>query len=263
MIGIDQPAAVARQRAELRALAAGVCFLTRVPLGRWIAVDGRDVARAGAVFPLIGASVGMVVGTVAFAFARALSPWLAAVLALAIGAVLTGALHLDALADSADALGARSRKHALEIMRDHAIGSYGAVAVALDLLLKAGALSALIAHGDVVRAAVSAGALSRATPVILACFLPYARADDGLGSPLTRAGTGRALVALVLAATITIALAGWRGAAVGAAAAVLTVALGLAMRRSLGGVTGDTLGAAVEAVEACVLLTAAGLVSAA
>lgn len=262
MIGIEQQA-MPRRRAELRALAASVCFLSRLPLGRWIAVDGQDVARAGAVFPLVGAGIGAVVGAVAFALAHVLSPWLAGVLALAAGAVLTGALHLDALADSADALGARSRERALEIMRDHAIGSYGAVAIALDLLLKAGALSALVAHGDVVRAAVSAGALSRATPVLLACVLPCARADGGLAAPLAQAGVRRASVALVLAATVAIAVAGWRGAAVATAAAALTLVLGLAMRRWLGGFTGDTLGAAVELVEACVLLTAAGLAAAA
>ena len=262
MIGIERQTALPRRRAELRALAAAVCFLTRLPLGRWITVDGDDVARAGAVFPLIGAGTGAAVGGVALALAHGLSAWLAAVLALAAGTVLTGALHLDALADSADALGAPSRERALEVMRDHALGSYGAVAVALDLLVKAAALSALIKHGDILRATVVAGALSRAAPALLAALLPYARADAGLGASLTDAGSGRALFAVVASAALSVGLAGRHGAMLAATALVLTLVLAAQYRRWLGGVTGDTLGAAIELVEAAVLVTAAGMAGA-
>src|SRR5437588_5873798 len=149
---------------ELRALAAALSFLTRVPVGRWIDLDGNDVARAGAVFPVVGAGVGAAVGGTTAALAEPLSPLLAAGLALAAGAVLTGALHLDALADTADALGARTRERALEIMREHTIGSYGAVALVLDLILKAGALASLPAPGELLRVAIVAGAVSRAAP---------------------------------------------------------------------------------------------------
>lgn len=261
MIGIEK-AAMPRPRVELRALAAAVCFLTRLPLGRWIRVNGDDVARAGAVFPLVGAGIGAAVGGVAFALAHVLSAWLAAVLALAAGTALTGALHLDALADSADALGARSRERALEIMRDHAIGSYGAVAVALDLLLKAGALTALLAHGDILRVAVIAGALSRGTPVLSAALLPYARAHAGIGTSLTNASVGRALLALAVGLPFAVGLAGWDGAVLAATALTLTLLSAAACRRWLGGATGDTLGAALELVETAVLVTAVGLAGA-
>jgi adenosylcobinamide-GDP ribazoletransferase len=262
VIRIEQQAPPPGPRAELRALAAAVCFLTWLPLGRWISVEGKDVARAGAAFPLVGAGIGAAVGGVALALAHVLSPWLAGVLALAAGVVLTGALHLDALADSADALGARSRERALEIMRDPAMGSYGAVAIALDLLVKAGALSALIEHGDVVRATAVTGALSRAAPVLSAALLPYARGDAGLGASLTHAGAGRALLALVVGAAFAVGLAGWHGAILAAIALVLTLLAAAACRRWLGGVTGDTLGAALELVETVVLVAAAGLAGA-
>ncbi len=223
-------------------------------------MDADDLARAGATFPLVGAAIGALIGAVALLLVHPLGGWLAAVLALAAATVLTGALHLDALADSADGLSARTRERALEIMRDHAIGSYGAVAIALDLLVKAGALSTLASHHDVLRTAVAAGALSRAAPVLLAAALPYARAESGLGAPLTHGGRGRAAIAAVLAAGVAVATAGAHGAIAAGVAAAIVVALAVCYWRWLGGVTGDTLGAAVELTEIAVFLTAVGLI---
>src|SRR5712691_8323609 len=136
-------------RNELRGLAAALALLTRVPVGRSVVLDAADVARGAAYFPLVGAGVGAVVGGVTAALCNPLTAPLAAVLGLGAGALLTGALHLDALADTADALGATTRERALEIMREHAIGAYGAVAIGLDLLIKAGALTALVRHTHV------------------------------------------------------------------------------------------------------------------
>jgi adenosylcobinamide-GDP ribazoletransferase len=259
VIGVAARVSPSRARRELRAIGAAVCFLTRLPLGRRLTVDGDDLARAGAAFPLVGAAIGALVGAVALLLVHPLGGWPAAMLALTAGALLTGALHLDALADSADALSARTRERALEIMRDHAIGSYGAVAIVLDLLLKAGALSSLASHGDVLRVAVVAGAVSRAAPVLLAAALPYARAGTGLGAPLTQGARGRAAIAAVFAAGIAVALAGTHGAVAAAAAAAVVALLGAGYWRWLGGVTGDTLGAAVELTEIAVFLTAVGL----
>jgi adenosylcobinamide-GDP ribazoletransferase len=248
-----------RLRREVRALGAAVCFLTRLPLGHLLTVDEDDLARAGATFPLVGAAIGALIGAVALLLVQPLGGWLAAVLALTAAALLTGALHLDALADSADGLSARTRERALAIMRDHAIGSYGAVAIALDLLLKAGALSTLASHHDVLRAAIAAGALSRAAPVLLATALPYARAHTGLGAPLTQGSRARAAIAAVFGAGIAVAMAGTHGAIAAGVAAMVVLSLMVCYRRWLGGVTGDTLGAAVELTEVAVFLTAVGL----
>jgi adenosylcobinamide-GDP ribazoletransferase len=243
--------------AEVRTAAAAVAFLTRLPVGRRIDVDGRDVARSALLFPLVGAAIGAAVGGSAILADRALPPLAAAALALAVGALLTGALHLDALADTADALTGGSRQRALEIMRDARIGTYGAVALALDLLLKATAVSALLAQGDALLPLLVAAALARASAVPLARALPYARPDGGVGDALSgRVGMRAAVGATALAATLALALLGWRGAAMLAAATVVTLALGLGYRRWLGGVTGDTLGAAVESTETLALLVA-------
>lgn len=247
--------------AEVRGLAAAVAFLTRVPVGSRLELDGDDLARSGATFPLVGAGIGAAVGGVAAVLAEPTTPLVAAGVALAVGAVLTGALHLDALADTADALGAWSRERALEIMRDHSIGSYGAVALVVDLLVKASALAALAGRQHVIAPAVAAGSAARAVPVVLAAALPYARSGGGAGASLTEAPAWRAVAAVVLATAIAVAVAGWDGAVIAAAAAVVAAAAGLGCRSWLGGVTGDTLGAAAEVAEVTGLVVAVALVA--
>lgn len=248
--------------AELRAVPAALAFLTRIPVGRWFDFDGEDVARAGLVFPLVGAAIGAMVGATAVLLDGPLPPFLAVALALAVQVLLTGALHVDALADTADALGGRSREHALEIMRDHAIGSYGAVAIALSLLLKATALAALLDDEHVIPVLVAAGALSRAAPVVLAAWLPYARVGAGTGSSLTRGGHGRAALAAGLALAIACLVSAADAAILAACAAGFLLLLGVGFRRWLAGVTGDTLGAAIEVVELAVLVGAVALIDA-
>src|SRR5262245_48108304 len=160
-----------------RPLPAAVAFLTRIPVGG----ASFDPRTGAALFPVVGAGVGAAVGGTAYGLARIVPPLVAAGAALAVGALLTGALHLDGLADTADALGTRSREAALAIMRDHAIGSYGAVALVLDLLVKAAALAALAGRSRVVLEALAAGALSRAVPVVLGLLLPDVR-REGAGA---------------------------------------------------------------------------------
>ena len=259
MTGVPESPAVVRRWPELRALAAALTFLTRIPLGRWVLADADDLARAGPAFPLVGAGVGAVVGATVAALAHPLSPLLAVSLALALGAALTGALHLDALADTADALGARTREHALAIMRDHTIGAYGAVAILLDLLIKAAALTTLVGHGHLVRVAIAAGALSRLTPVLLTASLPYARSTGGLGEPLTGGGRPRAAAASIVALAIAVAAVGVDGAILGGCALAVPVVAWCVLRRWLGGVTGDALGATVELTEALTLVLAVAL----
>jgi len=230
-------------------LLAAVAFLTRVPIH--VRLDGSDVARGAVFFPLVGAGIGAVVGGIAGI--NALTTPLAALLGVAAGAVLTGVLHLDGLADTADALGAHTRERALEIMRDHSIGAYGGVALVLDIGIKVAALAALADRGDVLRFAVCAVAVARVAPVLLSAALPYARASGGTGNALGQTGWARCAIAVAVAAAICV----WLDAAVAlAAAAAVTFVVGIAVRRWLGGVTGDVLGAASELVELAVLVTA-------
>ena len=248
--------------ASLRALrtdlAATIGFFTRLPVTWLMPRDARvDMARAVWAFPLAGALAGLCGGIVyALAMRFGLPASLAACCSLAATLLLTGALHEDGLADTADGFGGgRGAQRKLEIMRDSRIGSYGALALLLSSLLRILAVEALAAPGRVCAALVASGALSRAAIVLLLLLLPPAR-RDGLAAalqPLPRLsapiglGLGLALAALLLR--------GWMILAALACAVAASLIVARLARRQVGGHTGDVLGACAVLTE-CVVLTA-------
>jgi adenosylcobinamide-GDP ribazoletransferase len=245
----------------MRRFWAAVAFLTRSPVPSGLTFDGADVGRATMLFPLVGALLGGVLALAAVALRPRLPPPLAALLVVALGALLTGAMHLDGLADMADGFGGgRAREDVLRIMRDHTIGAYGAVALILVLAVKAAALAALIAHGDEVAPLVVGSALARWTAAPLARFLPYARDGGGLGASLTdHVGPLELGGATALAGVVAVGLGGWRGLLFWAGVAAATLMNGLVCRSRIGGVTGDTMGANTEVCEALVWTLAVGI----
>jgi adenosylcobinamide-GDP ribazoletransferase len=246
--------------ASARAAAGAFTFLTRVPLARLVVLDGDDVARGSILFPVVGAGVGAAGGGVAVLVDQWLPSFTTAALACTVTVLLTGALHVDALADTADALGAPTRERALEVMRDSRIGSFGATAIALDLLLKVSAVAALVDRGGVVGAFVAAGALSRSAAPLLAARLPYPRAAGGTGSVLTgRVTTATAVIVCAIGLVLTALAAGADAWPLAGTAAIATVTLAVWYRAWLGGATGDCLGATTEVIETAVLVVAAAL----
>lgn len=243
-----------------RAALAAVTFLTRIPVGRAARIGAEDVARGAPYFPLVGAGVGAAGAGVALLAYPTLSSLLAAALAVAAITVMTGALHVDALADTFDAAGVATRERALAIMRDSRVGSFGAAAIALDLLIRAAAIDQLLVRGGALQGLVAAGALSRASAVVLSATLPYPRIEGGPGSVLTgRVPASRAAsAALVALAVVAIALRA-DAVAVGIAAVATTALLALVYHAWLGGATGDALGAATEVTELVALVAAAAL----
>ena len=243
-----------------RPLIAAVGFLTSVPVPRRSAAEDTDLLAGATLFPLVGAVLGALVGGTAALLTPALPALLAATLAVALELALTGALHADALADSADGLGGRDRDHALAIMRDHSIGAYGAAALMLDLLAKTAALAALAEH-DAVLPVVAAYAVSRAAPLPLAAALPYARSGEGVGRLLAQRFRKRsALAGVALAGMVAVAATGPAEAGATIVCLVLTVATaGALARRRIRGVTGDVMGAATELTATLGLVVAVGL----
>lgn len=238
----------------MRRFLAALAFLSRLPVPGAAGFDARDVGRATLLFPAVGALLGLLQAAAASAL-HGLPPMLAAVLLVALSALVTGALHLDGLADMIDGFGGgRTREDVLRIMRDHVIGAYGAVALILLVAVKVTALEALLRRGDVT-ALVLAPALARWASVPLARWLPYARAGGGLGAALTdHVGALEVLGATAIAGSVAVGLGGLRGAAAWGAVAALSTVLGLWCKRRIGGITGDTLGANTELAEAVVLV---------
>jgi adenosylcobinamide-GDP ribazoletransferase len=242
----------------LRAAAGAVSFLTRIPVGGRVDVGAEDVARGAVLFPLVGAGIGALVALVVVGLDARAGVLLAAGLAVALEALLTGAIHLDALADAADGLGASGRERALEIMREPTIGSFGATALVLDLVVKTAALAAIATGPRALLACAAALALGRSAPLALGWALPYARPEGGSGSLLT-GGAGEVSRALGIGLGIGLAVAalGLRAVALVGAAALGAATVGLLARRRLGGVTGDVLGASIELATTLALVAAA------
>lgn len=233
-----------------RAVLAAVTFLTVLPVGRRVDLDGADVARGSVLFPVVGAGIGALSGGLVWWVGDDLPALLAAVLGVALGAVITGALHLDGLADCADGFGGRTPEDRLRIMRDHTIGTYGASALLLDLLVRVSALAALAGTSDALLVAAAAGGIGRVGGPLLAVALPYAQARPGAGEALSaHPSMLRAALAAVVGVGVAVACVGVDAWAVLVVLTVAVLLAGRSARRRLGGVTGDVMGATSELVE--------------
>lgn len=231
---------------------AALGLLTRLPVP--VQTDhamARGAAAAWA-YPVAGIIIGVIV-----AAAIALLRWLGlpggivAALALAVGIVLTGAMHEDGLADTADGLwGGWDRARRLAIMKDSHIGTYGVLALALTLLIRWLALTALVATGGYWAALIGAAAVSRGGMVVLMGVMPHAR-DTGLSHHVGRPAAATVWLAVAVAGLTGLVTVGL-GAVVCAGLAVL--ACGLIARAKIGGQTGDILGATQQVTEIIIFL---------
>jgi adenosylcobinamide-GDP ribazoletransferase len=240
-----------------RDIADALRFFTRLPLGEAEPGTSLDINRIAWAAPVAGVTVGLIGALIlALAALLGLPPLLRAGLATAALVVATGALHEDGLADVADGFGGgAARAGKLEIMRDSRIGAYGALAIALALILRVGALAAAL-DGGFWRAGSSlvlVAALSRAAALTPLALLPPARAAGAgaaagrLDSSALAAAWGAALVISLALGLVALGLAHALFAALMSGAGALFV-VGLA-RRAIGGQTGDVAGAAQQCSE--------------
>ena len=241
-------------------LALSVGFLTIVPAPA-VALSPRAAGRAAALFPLVGALIGLLLGGLGLLLDRFLPPGPTAALLLAAGALLTGGLHLDGLLDTADGLaGGRSHERRLAIMRDSRVGAIGAIAGVLALLVQFACLSELFGQSRLL-ALVAAGIASRWAVLAALAVFPPAR-PDGLGATFHAGATPAVAMAGTLVAVVVALLARPLGAYAVLAAALVVLALGQALTRRLGGLTGDGYGAVAVVAETAALLIAVALITA-
>lgn len=248
--------AAARRWRPWDGLAAAFAFLTIVPVPA--AAASTDLSAGVAWFPVVGAAVGALAGGVRVLAGLALGATVATVLAMIALVIVTGALHQDGLADTADGLGARGgRTRRLEVMRDPSTGVFGTFALIAWALLLVTTVASL--DGDrALRALVVACALARWAALVHAAATSPAR-SDGLGAALH---VGRLTLGVATAVSVAAALAICGlvpGAAALVAGAVVAAASVAFARHTLGGRTGDTLGATVAIAELAVCVVLLGV----
>lgn len=232
----------------MKTLIVALGFLTRLPMPR-VEADEADFARAIRLYPVAGLVIGVIVAGAGWLGAH-VDPWTGALAALIAWVWATGALHLDGLADLSDGLGAAhgDRSRLLAVMADPHIGSFGVVALAMQLIAKLVLLHAVPVGAWPMLALIPAAA--RVGPLVWARLLPPLR-PGGLGAMVAKAirpvdMIGWMLVALVLGLFYPPL----------ATAPFIILTLSLWFRRKLGGVTGDVHGAGIELTETALLLAA-------
>jgi adenosylcobinamide-GDP ribazoletransferase len=232
----------------LRRLVLAVQFLTRLPTPQVADVEAGELSRSAGWFPLVGLLIGAVV-TFAVWTGSSSSPWIGALVGLVAWVWITGAMHLDGLGDVADALGARHRKpdRFHEALRDPHIGSFGVIAIALQLLAKL-LLLAELAAGPKIWTLLLVPAWARLGPLFWSQAVPPLH--QGLGERFSWAIDRRIIAAHGLALAVASA---WLAPAL-LGALVIIPAIALYWRRRLGSMTGDCLGASVEVTETLLLL---------
>lgn len=239
----------------MKALLLALQFLTRLPTPALDDLAPRDWGRSALAYPLVGLLLGALLVALRFALGTS-DPLLQAALLLTLWVLLTGGLHLDGLADTADAWvgGHGDRERTLDIMKDPRSGPAAVSILVLVLLLKFAALAAML-RGGAWTALLLAPLLGRTALLGMLLTTPYVRAG-GLGAAIAGHLSRKAALAMLLAAALGACFVadGWK-------ALLAVLAIGWLLRRAflarLGGVTGDALGATVELAETAALLALA------
>jgi len=238
------------------ALAIALRFLTIIPIPQNWSAQSDDVNRHGLsllFYPLVGLIIGLILLMV-LTVTGIFSHHLQAIIIVTVWVVITGALHLDGVADSADAWlgGHGDRERTLQILRDTNVGVAAVIAIVLTLVLKTLALAEL--NTLKTQAVVLAPVIGRTMVMLLLVTTRYVR-SEGLGSHLTASLPKRHSITVVIGIFFLVIVV-LQLQAVVMLFCVMTGFLGLRhlMMRRLGGTTGDTAGALVELSELLVLL---------
>jgi adenosylcobinamide-GDP ribazoletransferase len=236
-------------------------FLTLLPGGiKDAEIAPRDLGRSAAYYPLVGLILGMVLWGSYWLLSHAFPRTLCDGLAILLLVILTGALHLDGLADTLDGLAAgKSAAERLQIMRDHRVGTFGAVGLIVILGIKFLALNSL-PEEVLGKALLVSLALSRWSMVQLIYRAPYARPEGGLGKVFKEnVRKGEMILATALSLIAAVFLFRFWGALLWLTIGFSALGIQVFFKRKIGGITGDVLGAANEVHEVLALLLISGI----
>ncbi|MEG0821461.1 MAG: adenosylcobinamide-GDP ribazoletransferase [Burkholderiaceae bacterium] len=233
----------------MRGILLAIQFLTRLPTPQLAHFDPAELWRCSRWFPLVGLLIGAILAGASLLGSQ-IDPWLGAIAALAAWVWVTGALHLDGLADMSDALGAAHRdpERFLAVLKDPHVGSFGVVALVLAIVTKLVLLMLVAGHGAWL-ALMLVPAWARLGTLVWSLALPPLAAGNGERFRWAISWWQIGAWTLLLAAASV-----WLAPSL-LAAPVLIALYGLWLKRRLGGMTGDCLGAGVELVEIGLLLS--------
>jgi adenosylcobinamide-GDP ribazoletransferase len=241
---------------QVQLLLVALQFLTRLPVPQVRGFTPDMISRSTRYYPVVGALVGGICALVLTGAAQVWDGVLPAMLAIAVGVLVTGAFHEDGLADTFDGLGGGTEPaRRLEIMKDSRIGTFGALGLGLVLALKVAALAQL-APPLAALGLLCAHAGGRTAAVLaMAALAPVGQSAKW--SP-DRLRPIEPVLAVVLGAA-PLVLLGAQAAPALALGLALAALPALAARRLIGGYTGDVLGAVEQMFELGVLLALAAL----
>jgi adenosylcobinamide-GDP ribazoletransferase len=236
-------------------LPLALTFLTKLPWPWRGPADAAALARSMFWFPWVGAILGLIFWAAWAGLQKVLPTPAAAALLLALTVWVTGGLHLDGLADTADGLGGgHTPETALTIMKDSRVGAFGVISLMLALVLKFSLFLSLSTQTCGAEALILFPVISRWGMVLLAYLSPYARPEGGLGQAMTLGVSPRVLIGASLSTGgLSLLILGAPGLVLCIAAAVLVWLGSLSFHHRLGGITGDVLGATNEVLEVLVL----------
>jgi adenosylcobinamide-GDP ribazoletransferase len=225
-------------------------FLTILPFGQGLPVEGKLLARSMAFFPLVGLVIGLILVVcyllLLFLLPRAFVLWLT----IGLLAFLTRGLHLDGFADTMDGLASGgSKERILEVMRDSRIGAFGVISL---IFLIGGKYLALdqMSNGSIPYSLILMAVMGR-NSMVLVCFRsPYARPGEGLAKPFTdNLGYRETALSLAMAFGIALLVMGVKGILVFLGIGLFSLGYRYLFMKKLRGVTGDVLGGANELSE--------------
>lgn len=234
----------------VKGLISAIQFITAIPLGRKAVFEPRAMIP---LFPVVGLILGGVVAVFDFVALHFWPVYVVAILDVVLLVVLTGALHLDGLGDTADGLyGRRPRDEALKIMKDSRIGVMGLVAIVCVLAVKWAGLSSLGAHRTLLIIIIPA--FARASMIFGMYFLKYGRPGGGTGYAFFEKPLDKKAFAYMALPIMLCVFAGLRAIGLLLSFVLITGGMIYFYQKRMGCITGDMLGAMVEITEAGLLI---------
>jgi adenosylcobinamide-GDP ribazoletransferase len=233
-------------------------FLTRIPININIETKENSFAESVVWFPIAGLLIGAFNALVYWLFSMVLPGILPIVFAVLANVCITGALHVDGLADTCDGIfSARKKERMLEIMKDSRIGTNGALAIIFDVFIRVAILTS-IPSGRIGWVVLTAPIASKSLLPFIMKLSVYARAEGGMGGLfLGKQSWSRTLIAFIIGMLITWTTLGFVGLAAFAGAMLAILLFRSHIYSKIQGMTGDTVGASNEIAEVVFLLTAA------